>query len=487
MEALYTNVLKRGNYILFRGYDDRGSRIHERFLYSPTLFVPSKTPTGYKTIYGQDMMPKVFDTIGEARKFVEEYEDIENFQIYGNQSYEYCFISDICKGKINPDFSKIRVAYLDIETAGKEDPHFARLPITAFSIEYKGNFYVLAYKDYTGSEKDIKFIRCKNEIDMLEKFLQIWKKLDVDVVSGWNTSGFDIPYIVNRIRNVMGDEAVTRLSPWGYIYEKEVFFKGQKKIQYILAGLSSLDYLELYQKFSPNRSQENYKLNTIANVELGEKKISYEEYGSLDNLYEQNFNLFIEYNRKDVDLVKRLEKKLRLLELAFFMAYMNKVNFTDVFHQVRMWDSITFNVLRSKKQVVPPKVIKTKDSAFAGAFVKEPRPNMYKWVASFDLNSLYPHIMRQWNISPETIVPDLFREINLQEMIKGEYDTSYTKDFNVCVAGNGHHYRLDKPGFMGEIIMEMYQQRKEMKKKKLEYEKQYELIEAEMERRKHGR
>ena len=186
-------------------------------------------------------------------------------------------------------------------------------------------------------------------------------------------------------------------------------------------GIAILDYMELYRKYSSNPNQESFSLNNIAYVELGEKKTDYSDYESLNDLFIRNYQLFIEYNIRDVELPERMEDKLGLISLALTLAYYVKVNFEDVFSQVRIWDTFTNNVLKGKHIVVPPKRNSKKDQQYAGAYVKDPILGMHKYVVSFDLNSLYPHLIMQYNLSPETIIDrykfkirqdDLRNEIN---------------------------------------------------------------------------
>jgi len=259
-----------------------------------------------------------------------------------------------------------------------------------------------------------------------------------------------VPYLVNRIRSVLGEDEVKKLSPWNYLWERKVTINGRELIQYNIGGVSALDYIELYKWYAPGgKSQESYKLDNIANVELGESKLSYDEYDNLHQLYKLNYQKFIEYNIKDVELIVKLEDKLKLLELALTLAYDTKTNFEDVFAQTRMWDALIYNHLFAKKIVVPPKVVQRKNSAFEGAYVKEPQVGMHRYVASFDLDSLYPHLMMQYNISPETLIePDnytpemkqiLSQSVTVDRLLSSEIDTSKLKD--AALTPNGQFFR----------------------------------------------
>jgi DNA polymerase elongation subunit (family B) len=246
--------------------------------------------------------------------------------------------------------------------------------------------------------------------------------------------------------------------------------------------VAALDYIELYKWYAPGgKSQESYRLDAIAQVELGIGKIAYDEYDSLTQLYQENYQKFIDYNIKDVELIVKLEDKLKLIELALTLAYDTKTNYEDVFAQTRMWDSLIYNHLIERNIVVPPKEKNRKDSAFEGAYVKDPQVGLHNWVASFDLNSLYPHLIVQYNISPETLVQRedyndvmtaLAPQANVEVLLKKELDTSEMN--GVTLTPNGQFFRTTKQGFLPEMMEIMYKDRKKFKKLMLQAEQEYE-------------
>jgi DNA polymerase elongation subunit (family B) len=326
-------------------------------------------------------------------------------------------------------------------------------------------------------------MKCKDEYHLLKFFLKLWQEKCPDALTGWNTKFFDVPYLVNRMRKVLGEDEAKKLSPWNIISERQAFVMNRKMTVYELVGVGDLDYLELYKWYSPNgKSQESYRLDAIAQFELGEGKISYEEYENLHQLYRLNYQLFIEYNIKDVDLILKLEDKLKLIELALTLAYDTKTNYDDVFAQTRMWDALTYNNLMNQNIVVPPRVIKEKSEAFEGAFVKEPQVGLHNWVASFDLNSLYPHLMMQYNISPETLIdpanytPEmrdvLSQGVTVDKLLKKELDLSALE--NVTITPNGQFFRTDIQGFLPKMMEDMYEDRKKFKKMMIQAKKDYE-------------
>jgi DNA polymerase elongation subunit (family B) len=233
-----------------------------------------------------------------------------------------------------------------------------------------------------------------------------------------------------------------------------------------LLGIAQLDYLQLYRKFTI-KNQESYRLDHIGKVELGEQKDD-NPYDTFKEWYQQDIQSFIDYNIQDVELVDKLEDRLQLIELALTMAYNAKANYEDVFSQVRMWDTIIFNELLKDNVIVPMRDMNPTSPELVGAYVKDPKVGFHDWVVSFDLNSLYPHLIMQYNISPETILPDK-KNVDIVDLLDKKVDMS---DGN-CMAANGTMYRTGKQGFLPRIIQKEYNDRTIYKKKMLEAEQQY--------------
>ena len=480
----YTNVAIQGNNILYRGVKD-GRRTKMKIQYAPTLFLPSNKPTNWKTLFNESLEPMKFGSIREAKDFVNKYNSVENFSIYGNDRFEYAFIADDFKGQIDWDISDISIAFIDIEVGsenGFPDPYKATEPITAIAIRsLNGGMTVYGCGDYE-VQGDETYIKCQDEYNLCKRFIQDWSNNTPDVITGWNIEFFDIPYIINRFRMILGEDETKKLSPWNNIWERKVTVNGRELISYNITGLSSLDYIELYKWYAPGgKSQESYKLDNIASVELGESKLTYDEYDNLHTLYRLNYQKFIEYNIKDVDLVVKLEDKLKLIELALTLAYDTKCNYEDVFAQTRMWDALIYSYLLERNIIVPPRVIKQKNSAFEGAYVKDPQVGMHNWVASFDLNSLYPHLLIQYNISPETLVePEdytsemrevLNQGVNVEKLLNQKIDTSELS--GVALTPNAQYFRTNIQGFLPKMMEEMYEDRKKFKNMMLKSKQEY--------------
>ena len=486
MSNFYTNVQSFGGNILYRGIQ-KGKKVRTKVEYTPSLFLPSKKITSFTSLEGDYLDEKKFQNIKAARDYIKQFEDVSGAsKIYGQTRFEYAFIADQHQGMVDYDYEKVLVAVIDIEVGsenGFPDPYEANEPITAICLKFTNSQpIVFGCGEYKIQEGEI-YIRCKDEYNLCKKFLEFWKDKYPDIITGWNTKFFDIPYLVNRFRKILGEDETKKLSPWNYITERKAYVNNRQLIDYTLVGVSSLDYIELYKWYAPGgKSQESYRLDNIAQVELGEGKLDYDEYDNLNALYRLNFQKFIEYNIKDVELIIKLEDKLKLVELAVTLAYDTKSNFEDVFAQTRMWDSLTYSYLFEKGIIVPPRVIKDKDSAFEGAYVKDPQVGKHDWVASFDLNSLYPHLMMQYNISPETLIePQNYTEemreiisqgVSVDKLLKKEVDTSKLK--NATLTPNGQFFRTDFQGFLPKMMEEMYTDRSKFKKLMLQAKQEYE-------------
>lgn len=487
MNDFYTSVICVGNNIFYRGVKNNRS-VKLKIAYKPTIFLPVNKPTEWKNLQNEYLDKLTLESIRECRDYVERYKDVDNFKIYGNTRYEYAYIADEFKGAIEWDQTKINIAIIDIEVGsenGFPDPYKANEPITAIAVKtVGGNMKVYGCGDFNNSRDDVVYFKCRNEHDLCKRFLEDWQLNTPDIITGWNTRFFDIPYLINRFTKILGESEMKALSPWGYITERKMVVRGREMIEYDIYGISSLDYIELYRWYAPGgKSQDSYRLDNIAQVELGEGKISYDEFENLHQLYRLNYQKFIEYNIKDVELILKLEDKLKLIELALTLAYDTKSNFNDVFAQTRMWDAIIYNYLFERKIIVPPKTIQKKDSAFEGAYVKEPQIGVHDYVASFDLNSLYPLLMVQYNISPETVidVPDydddmrriISSGVSVETMLSKKIDTSMFN--NYTLTPNGQFFRTDKQGFLPKMLEEMYIDRSKFKKMMIQSKKEYEI------------
>jgi len=470
----YTNVEQAGNRLLVRGYES-GVAFSYRVAYNPTLYVPTKNYSEWRTLEGDCVEPIPLGSIKEAREFVKEYKDVPDFDIYGNTRYLYQYIlNEHPEDQVKFDTSKIRVFNIDIETGaenGFPDIESADQEILAISIKdsYTGRIVVFGARPFDNKHDDVDYMHFRTEESMLTAFLQYWNENCPDVITGWNVQLFDIPYIARRIDRILGERAAKSLSPWKLISRREIYIRGRKQIAYDLPGISCLDYLQLYRKFTYT-NQESYRLDHICMVELGSRKLDHSEFDTFKEFYENDWQKFIDYNIHDVRLVDQLDDKMKLLDLAFTMAYDAKVNYEDVFSQVRMWDNYIYCELNKRKIAIPPKKEATKDIQYAGAYVKEPKPGGYDWIVNFDLNSLYPHLIMQYNISPETLWETRHSSASVEGILNKEIEVN--PEFATCA--NGAQYRKDVQGFLPLMMKKMYDSRVIFKKKMIEAKKQYE-------------
>lgn len=498
MSSFYLNAKQYGDNILYIGIKN-GKKIRTKVPYSPSLYVPTSEDTPYKTIYGEPLKKIKPGSIKKCKEFISQYSQVNNFSIYGNTKYEYCLISDLFPEDIEWEFSQIRIAIVDIEVnsdpdtggfASTEDPH---QPIISIAVKFYGEekSYIFGYYDFNAPD-NVHYIKCKDEYTLIKKFIDLWSLNYPDAVSGWNTAGFDIPYMINRFNRIVGVQETKKLSPWGIIHEKstrkfnEKFGRYDEEKTYSIIGVSSLDYIDLYKKYQPGGlSQESYKLDSIAEVEIGENKIDYE--GSLHKLYEDDKQKFYEYNLKDVELVENIDRKCKLFELGLTLAYNSKTNFDDIFQQTKMWDSLVYDYLKKKNIQIPQNVI-GEDQQYEGAYVKPTKPGMHKWLVTLDATSLYPSIIMGKNVSPETLVDPkdynedmkdiLSQPISVDNLLEKKIRLDKLKENNITLTPNGQFFRTDRKGFLPEMVEKMFKARQDYKKKMISSQKEYELIET---------
>ena len=488
MTKFYTYAKTYGNQILYRGYEN-GKKIIERVDFQPTLFVPSKTDkkNGWHSLMdGKSLDPVEFDSIKDAKRYIEEYNGVHGIEVHGFQRFEYQYINKNFPKKIERDLKDVNILFLDIECVDETEQGFpdiqaARTPIVLISLHstIDNKTIVMGTKPYElQPDDDFEYELYADEKALLKRFIEYNVKTRPDVWSGWNTSQFDIPYIVNRIKLLFNDAMVKKLSPFGLIREKTLNIRGRDVQTYDIYGVVDLDYLELYKKFGTYSAKESYALGFIAQEELGESKLELPGNSFVD-AYMNYFPTFVQYNAKDTVLVKRMDAKKNLIRLAFNMAYMYHCNLQDIYKTVLPWEVFIFNYLAERKIAVPPRTLNPRGNV-EGAWVKQPNPGMYGWSIAFDYSSLYPSVMRQWNISPETFIPAAFSVDVASIMDMKEGDTAskaldYAYANNLTIAANGTMYRKDKQGFLAELMEYCMEgrtiARKEMERLKAEYQK----------------
>ena len=472
----YTSVEQAGDAILVRGYE-YGRSFQDRVKFNPTLFLPSPTKGKWKTLDGKNVRAVKQGTIKESKKFIEDHKGLPDFEICGQTRYvnQYIF-EEYPDEDVKFDINQIRIFTIDIETGaenGFPDIRSADQEILLISIKdsYSGKVSVFGTRSFENTHKDVNYMHFQTEEGMLRAFLHYWSSNYPDVITGWNVQLFDIPYIIRRVERLLGGSESKIISPWKNVYFREIFIKGRKYIAYDITGIATLDYYELYKKFTYT-NQESYRLDHIAFVELGEKKLDHSEYDTFKEFYDNDWQKFVEYNIIDVRLVDKLDDKMKLLELAITMAYDAKINFEDVYSQIRMWDNIIYVNLARQNIVIPPKKESNKDQQYVGAYVKEPIPGKYDWVVSFDLNSLYPHLIMQYNLSPETLLSKKHPSASIERLL---YKKEQLDDLDgVALCANGTMYDTTFQGFLPKLMEKIYEERTIYKKKMIEAKKSYE-------------
>ena len=465
-----------GDNFLVRGVEN-GRHFATREKFYPTLFVSSKKKTKYKTLEGEYVEPVEPGTVRESREFIKKYDGVEGFKIYGNDRYIYQYISEkYPEEEIKFDTSQIKITTIDIEVAsenGFPDVESAAEEVLLITLQDYNTKQIRTWGlgPFKNKQENVIYKSFRTEYELLNSFIDWWmiEENTPEVITGWNSELYDMPYLCRRLERILGEKLMRRMSPWGLVTEKEIYIAGRRNISYDVGGVTQLDYLNLYKKFT-YKAQESYRLDYIASVELGQKKLDHSEFDTFKDFYTKGWQKFVEYNIIDVELVDRMEDKMKLIELAIVMAYDAKANYADVFSQVRMWDTIIYNYLKKRNIVIPPKERSDKDAKYAGAYVKEPIPGKYDWVVSFDLNSLYPHLIMQYNISPETIRETRHPSASVEGLLNQEIKID--GDYAVCA--NGAQYRKDVRGFLPELMEKIYKDRTIYKKKMLEAKQQYE-------------
>ena len=470
----YKNVIEHKGKLLVRGIHD-GKEYKERINFGPTLYGLTQEHSVYKTLQGQYLKPIEFTSIDAARKFKKEVAT-SNSPIYGLERYHYQYIGQEHPEDIKWDKDLIKIFTLDIETTcenGFPDVENPIEEIICLTVKNQSNKQILTWGvgDFVHDRPDVTYVKCKHEKELMFEFMKFWIKNHPDVITGWNTKFFDLPYLVNRLKLVAGDKVASRISPWNLINRLEITVKGRTQTVYDVFGIAMLDYLDLYKWFIPTR-QESYKLDFIGELELNQPK-NENPYDTFKDFYTKDFQKFIDYNIQDVEIVDALEDKLGLIDLSLTVAYDSKVNYDDIFSQVRVWDTLIANHLMQKNICVPPREEHSKETKYEGAYVKEPILGGHDWIVSFDINSLYPHIIIQYNISPEKILGESSQGINVNKMIDMKVPLNFLKTEGACVTPNGAKFKTDSQGFLPEMMEKMYNDRVVFKKRMIKAKQEY--------------
>ena len=484
-QNFYTSAFRYGKSIKYTGYEN-GRKVKSSVPFKPVLHVTASNkgqPIKWHALDGTPVEPIVFNDMSEATTFIKSYKDVPAFKIFGNTNYVIQYLNEEFPGEIAWDRNVINVTSLDIECKsgdGFPEPELADQEITAITTKNNidDTYHTFGCGEYDVSKSlmqthSVRYVKCQDEKDLLYKFVSHMEATSPDVITGWNVEFFDIPYLVNRIAKVNSEATMKRLSPWGLVDTRETKSGfGQTVIKYELKGIAILDYMAIFKKFGYTYGpQESYRLDHIANVVLGEKKLDFGELRDLNELHDNDYQKFIDYNIKDVELIDRMEDKLGLITLCLTMAYKGGVNYEQVLGTVAIWDALIYRDLASKNIAVPMNSESFK-GAYPGGYVKEPQVGMHDWVCSFDLNSLYPSLIMQYNMSPETILLDDEPGVNVESVLAGQVQNTVP---DTALAVNGTRFSTKKLGVLPSIIQEIYTERVGHKQKQIKAEQELEV------------
>jgi len=487
----YTCAHQYGSKVLVRGVHN-GVRFTKRDEFSPTLFVKAKIKgeSKYKSLYGEDLQPIEFEDNNAAKQFIQSYGEVDNFAIYGQTNFGYQYITKNYPGEIQWDMSQLNIQTIDIETSAEHGFPDVQNPIEEVLLVTVKNLISRQIITFGCGEFDDKceeiqnlrangnkflYVKCDNERDLLDTFIRWYSENYPDIITGWNCDLFDIAYLISRVERLFCSEEDStmkkKFSPWGLVRRKNLTMMGREYVSYEITGVAIIDYIDLYKKFTYTR-RESYKLDFIGEVELGLKKME-NPYETFREFYTKDWQKFVEYNIRDVEIVDALEHKMKLIELILTMAYDAKCNYGDVFSQVRTWDCIIYNHLHEQGIQIPQKK-ENKGRQIEGAYVKEPRPGQYDWVVSFDATSLYPSIIMQYNQSPETFVQGVVKDTTVRGLLDKKYNLDDLKEQDYCMTANGYCYTRTKQGVFPEIVQKFFDDRQRYKKLMIAAQKEYE-------------
>lgn len=512
MSRFFTSVEKRGSKIYLK-YSDIKSKTRGKATvnFEPELYVAGSANPVSKNMSDEPLEAVKFGDMKEMSEFIDRYKGVDGYKLYGQRDPVFQFIAKYFPGKIDFDPTLIHGSIVDIEVFSGDikvmpdgsfevipgpfpKPEEAEYPISMLTVRHQhtGVYHTWALETFKGhkigtythnpdhprvGKLNIVYKGFDDEQTMLNDMLMWWQEQDFDYSSGWYFEEFDVPYLVNRCRKMCGGSMTGRFSPWGVIKDRTIKSVRGDIPTYEFMGMSILDMLNLFKKHA-YMEPPNWKLGTVAQIVLNEDKISYAEEGSINNLYILNFQKSVEYNIIDVDLVFRLDDKMQFFLLTFILAYMTKSNYCDTLATVKPWSALAYSKLKEKGVQPELRALTMTSREIIGGFVKEVIPGKYRWAVSGDLNSLYPHIMQQWNMSIETLVEprDLPAEVQnsiplhftIDDLVEKKIDLSVLKKYDLCMTANRQFFRRDRVAIFNELTREIYTGRaavkKEMKK-----------------------
>lgn len=483
---MYRNAVynPREETVFLRTWTDDGKRIETEIPFRPYLYTEKEKATDAISIFKTPLQKRLFRNSFDRRKFVD---NSSTNRIFYNLPPEQQFLIDTFKDNNNNlSFAKhqLKIFYLDIETASFGEfpvPEKAKDPINLITIYDSITQITHTWgleKAYSPKSSNTKYYKCKDERDLILKFVDFWKTDYPDVVSGWSSAQFDLPYIINRFKRILGEDFVLQLSPVNRVTSRKLFTDssfGKETVRWYIGGISCIDYMEIYKTFSIGE-RESYSLNFISEYELQEGKLAFNA-TSLAELSETDWTTFVDYNIQDVHLLVKLEEKLKYLQIVRLLAYKGCTNFESALGKVAIVTGAVAIQAHKQNYIIPTFIGKGDRESYEGGYVKEPEQGLQKGIVSFDVNSLYPNTIITLNISPETKVGKINYEdfqnkqdINIflingkQHNLTHKQFLSFLKKEKISLSKAGILYNQKAKGVIPNLINEIYKERVEAKK-----------------------
>lgn len=516
----YTNIDTRGNKVFLR-YVEEGEHKAEVIEFAPELYIKTNDPSKADAIsmHDEPLQAVQFDDHREMQKFVQQYKDVDGFSVYGTESILNQFVSRVYPGTVSYDPRLIKGAIVDIETFSGDiefqedgsvkvidgpfpDPETAEFPVNLITLHFNQDdtFYVWGLETFKGhklgtyvhnpesrvGKLKVVYFGFDDEHEMLCHYVDFWNKTAFNYWSGWNVETFDNPYLTHRIEKICGESYKKKLSPWNMVQKNTIQGSwGKESTVFDYIGIQMLDYLQLFDKHA-FMNPDNMKLDTVAQAVLGEGKVDYKDEGNLNTLYVRNYQKAVEYNIVDVNLIVLMNNKKRFFELTFTLAYLCKSNYQDTLGTVKPWSALTYSMLYDKGVRPKIKSVYEGDTQFGGGFVRDIKGGRFRWTVSCDLNSLYPHLIQQYNLGSETIIEpeDLPAEVraipnfSLDDLVNKRVDLSALKKYNICMTANRAFFKRGKKSIFNEKTRQIYADRKAVKKEMLKLEQELVDLEA---------
>jgi DNA polymerase elongation subunit (family B) len=470
-------------------WDNKGNRIEKQDPFKPYIFVESKQHKDAVSIFNTPLRKLEFPSSFDRRRYINESGIKRVF--YNLKPYQQYAIDTFGGMQNGPDYGKfnLKTFFLDIETFSPHSfpiPTVAAHPINLITVYDTLNKMYHTFglsKDYVSKNTNSIYYKCIDEEDLFEQFLTFWENDYPDVISGWNSEFFDIPYIINRINNVLGDNAAKRLSPVGsLLYQEDVKQQFGKDLgRWYIHGISCVDYMEAYKTFSRDK-RESYALNYISNVELGEGKTQINA-TSLAKLSEQNWELFVDYNIQDVALLVKLEEKLRFLKIMRMIAYKGFTTLEATMGKISVVTGAIAQQARERNKIIPT-FVKEDMGTYGGGFVKDVIPGLTEYVVTFDANSLYPNTLISLNLSDETKIGKIVnidKDSKIVELLLTNGKThkldedkfvQYMHMEKIAISKAKILYSQKEKGIIPEYVDSLYTERKTAKKEMLELDQE---------------